>query len=182
MKIGEITEVATIRINGTYQELLPKGVFPTSAIALDRLDFIGGSYRMSNGTTKVLPTLSFLHFFITDFSNEKEIIRTSVRDLGVIQEFWNLNPYQIRIQGKIVSEFDTLYPKDKLDAFFGYNQVAEGINIRHSELNNNPKINKVILKSFNFGNKQNISQIPFTMDLESCFDDIIDFSSFLTQQ
>ena len=182
MKIGEITKTANIRINGTIQELLPKGVFPTLAIALDRFDFVGGSYRMSNGTTQILPTLSFLHFYITEFSCEKEIIRTSVRDLGVIQEFWNLNPYQIRIQGKIVSELDTLYPKDKLDAFFGYNQVAEGINIKHSELNNNPRINKVILKSFNFGSKENISQIPFTMDLESCFDDVLDFSSFLVNQ
>lgn len=180
MKLGEIAKPIEVNIQGTLEELVPKGIFPTGAIALDKLTFLGGEYRMQNGETMVLPTLNFLHFFIESISGENETIEKEIQDFGVVQQFFCKAKTQIRVVGKIVSALNILYPKDALDTFLLYTQVGEGVKIKQSSINNSFRINRVIIKRWDLNKRRtDLAQIPFSMDLESTFDNVFDFESFL---
>lgn len=180
MKLGEIAKPIEVNIQGTLEELVIKGVFPTGAIALDKLTFVGGSYRMQNGESMVLPTLNFLHFFIESISGENETIEKEIQDFGVVQQYFCKSKTQIRVSGKLVSALNILYPKDALDTFVLYTQVGEGIKIKQSSVNNSFRINKVIIKRWDLNKRRtDLAQIPFAMDLESTFDNDFDFESFI---
>lgn len=179
MKIGRIEKTITTRLNGTLEELTPKGVSPLGTLLFQEVRFPAGTYTNPAGDVLNYSALILNHCKLS-FFQEKIITAKNVNGLnGSIKQFISQSDTAIQLTGRLVSGLQLLYPKDKVIQLSDIFQVNASLPIFNTFLNNNLNIRNVVIKSIGWGEAQDYRDVPISIGMVSDFEDLENFENFV---
>jgi len=179
MKIGKIEKTITTRLNGTLEELTPKGVSPLGTLLYQEVRFPAGTYTNPAGDILNYSELIINHCKLS-FYQEKIISSKNVNGLnGSIKQFISQADTTIQLNGRLISGLQLLYPKDKVIQLSDIFQVNASLPIFNTFLNNNLGIRNIVIKSIGWGETQDYRDVPISISMLSDFEDLDDFENFV---